>query len=494
MTSTLLFGSVAALDQLPATVVIGEKTTVESHAEALPHLSSLKQDVVHELLSAIFDGTTESLAHHYKLPSGSRTSLFVSTFGSELSRNNAPIRGDLVTSTLQKTVPKSGDVRIIVLLKSANQAVTAAVGVSRAFPLYTRKTAKSSDRKIHVELRTVDGSSVDNARIQIISNGVRFASRLVDTTPFELNTDTYLEEVKAVHARLASHGVELTIIRDRELEQGGFGGLWGVGKGADHPPALAILSYKPADAKLTMAWVGKGIIYDTGGLTIKGKDGMPGMKTDMGGSAAVLAGFEAAILSGCKHNLYGLLCLAENAVDSRSFKNDDILTIYSGKTVEINNTDAEGRLVLGDGVAYATKHLNPDIVIDIATLTGAQFITTGKAHCGVLSNNEELERTIIAAGKRSGDLGFPILYAPELLSVAKMYPSEVADMKNSVKDRMNAQCSAAGHFVEQHLVGDHWKEGARGRWAHIDIAAPSVSNERGTGFGVSLFVELAHTL
>lgn len=316
--------------------------------------------------------------------------------------------------------------------------------------------------------------------------------------PSELHCDEYVREAHLVQDRLKDHGVTIEVIQGEELQTRGFGGIFGVGKASEHPPALVILSYKPLNAAKTLALVGKGIVYDTGGLSIKSSSGMPGMKTDMGGSAGVIGGFEAIVKSGFQQNLYALLCIAENSVDERATRNDDILYMYSGKTVEVNNTDAEGRLVLADGVAYATKHLNPDVVIDMATLTGAKFMTVGKVHGGVLSNNEDLEQRIVAAGKRSGDLAFPMLYAPEFVSpegTAKIFESQVADMKNSVKDRMNAQASAAGHFIESHLCGDAWKQGGAGQWAHIDMAGSNeFDNGRSNGYGVALFLELSKTL
>jgi probable aminopeptidase NPEPL1 len=161
--------------------------------------------------------------------------------------------------------------------------------------------------------------------------------------------------------------------------------------------------------------VGKGIVYDTGGLSIKTPTtSMCGMKNDMGGSAAVLGAFIAAVKSGnLKSPLHALLCIAENSVDSKSIRNDDILTMLSGKTVEVNNTDAEGRLVLGDGVHYASKYLNPRVIADIATLTGAQLISTGKRHAALYSNDETLEKLAVDVGKETGDLTFPLPYCPE---------------------------------------------------------------------------------
>jgi probable aminopeptidase NPEPL1 len=226
------------------------------------------------------------------------------------------------------------------------------------------------------------------------------------------------------------------------------------------------------------------ILLHTGGLSLKSKEGMCGMKHDMGGSAAMLGGFYACVKAQIPKKITLLLCLAENAIGPTAFRNDDILTMYSGKTVEINNCDAEGRLVLGDGVAHATKHIaDLDLVVDMGTLTGAQQITTGKKHAGILANTVELEQQAVAAGLYSGDLVFPMLYAPELLM--KEFDSKVADMKNSVKDRSNAQSSCAGHFIEAHL-----DEKYQGGWLHVDIAGPASKDERGTGYGVGFILAL----
>ena len=204
----------------------------------------------------------------------------------------------------------------------------------------------------------------------------------------------------------------------------------------------------------------------------------------MGGAAGLLGAFSAAVSLNVPHKLTLLLCLAENAIGPSAFRNDDILTMLSGKSVEVNNCDAEGRLVLADGVNHATKHIeNLDCVIDMATLTGAQLIATGKKHAGILANSLDVERRTVDAGLRSGDLVFPLLYAPELLK--SEFKSDFADMKNSVKDRSNAQTSCAGHFIEDHLEPDY-----KGGYLHVDMAGPANKGERGTGYGVGLILSL----
>uniref|UniRef100_A0A673LQV6 Probable aminopeptidase NPEPL1 n=1 Tax=Sinocyclocheilus rhinocerous TaxID=307959 RepID=A0A673LQV6_9TELE len=294
------------------------------------------------------------------------------------------------------------------------------------------------------------------------------------------NNTAVRNEIKAVGNEL---GITPTIIRGEELKQKGFGGIYGVGKAAQHPPALAVLSHTPSGATQTIAWVGKGIVYDTGGLSIKGKTTMPGMKRDCGGAAAILGAFKATVKQGFKDNLHAVFCLAENSVGPTATRPDDIHTLYSGKTVEINNTDAEGRLVLSDGVVYASKDLSADIILDMATLTGAQGISTGKYHAAVMTNSEQWEAACVRAGRSSGDLAHPLVYCPELHF--SEFTSAVADMKNSVADRENAQSSCAGLFIGSHL-GFDWP----GIWVHVDIASPVHAGERATGFGVAMLLAL----
>ncbi|KAL4145521.1 putative aminopeptidase npepl1 [Phytophthora ramorum] len=235
--------------------------------------------------------------------------------------------------------------------------------------------------------------------------------------------------------------------------------------------------------------VGKGIIFDTGGLSIKTGGFMVGMKRDMGGAASLLAAFEAACHAKNttdKTPLHVVLCVAENAVGPESTRVDDVLVMYSGKTVEVNNTDAEGRLVLADGVAYAAKHLNPKVIVDMATLTGAQGIATGNRIGAIYTNDGELETLAIKAGKVSGDLVHPMPYAPEFHRLE--FKSTVADMKNSVKNRANGQVSCAGQFIANHL-GEYEQTG---KWIHVDMAFPvfTADDERSTGFGVAFIQSL----
>jgi probable aminopeptidase NPEPL1 len=195
------------------------------------------------------------------------------------------------------------------------------------------------------------------------------------------------------------------------------------------------------------------------------------------------------VKSNLKFPVHALLCIAENSVGPSATRPDDVHTFYSGKTVEVNNTDAEGRLALGDGVAYAYSNLNPSIIVDMATLTGAQLIATGRRHAAIESNSDKLDLLAQEMGRYCGDLVHPIPYCPEFFR--SEFASKVADMKNSVKDRSNAQSSCAGQFIADHIE-DFINDG--GEWLHIDMAGPVSSNERGTGYGVALLYSLVKSL
>ncbi|MGH0184269.1 UNVERIFIED_CONTAM: hypothetical protein FKN15_014405 [Acipenser sinensis] len=410
----------------------------------------------------------------------------VAALPSRVSRHNSPSAAQFLTRLVRTCLP-GGASRCIVMVCERSEVFASACAIARAFPLFTRRssaTRRTDKRVVTVEFIIVgqDSGPLDAPTLECLANaadGVRLAARIVDTPCNEMNTDHFLEEIKAVGNELGIvptviHGEELkkkgfggiygvgkaaehppalavlshtpegatqtiawvgkgivyTVIHGEELKKKGFGGIYGVGKAAEHPPALAVLSHTPEGATQTIAWVGKGIVYDTGGLSIKGKTSMPGMKRDCGGAAAVLGAFKAAIKQGFKDNLHAVFCLAENAVGPNATRPDDIHLLYSGKTVEINNTDAEGRLVLSDGVAYSSKDLCADIILDIATLTGAQGISTGKYHAAVMTNSEEWEAACVKAGRNSGDLAHPLVYCPELHF--SEFTSAVADMKNSV--------------------------------------------------------------
>lgn len=396
------------------------------------------------------------------------------------SRHNSPSRAWAIPGLAAKV--KGEDRALVVhLLSDAAHAAAAGLATARAFPLYDATSGDDKgDKDVHVVLLAEDGPARPQG-LRASIDGVRLAARLFDTPTNTLHTDAFVEEARDVANRV---GATIEVTRGTDLRDQGFGGIWGVGQAAEHPPAMVVLRYTPEEPTAKVAWVGKGVVYDTGGLSIKGKTGMPGMKGDMGGAAAVLGAFSAAAAQGVDYALTAVLCLAENAIGSRAQRPDDVITMKSGKTVELNNTDAEGRLCLGDGVAWVcADQPDLDLLVDCATLTGAALVATGKIHAALYCNDEAVEQAAVVAGRAIGEPTHPLPYAPELFK--KEFKSVVADMRNSVKDRGNAQSSCAGQFVGNHLPADP------PRWLHVDLAGPAwASDGRGTGYGVGLLLAL----
>ena len=397
------------------------------------------------------------------------------------SRHNSPSRAWSIPGLVRAAATK-GDCDIVLAVSETSHAFAASCAAARAFSLY-KDVSHASDRTVRVMVQGPAGPVTEFAPLQIAANGVRKAAAWVDKPPSVLGVDAFVAAAEAVAD--AHDAVKITVFRNQSLTDEGLGGIHGVGKAANQAPAMVVLDYVPAqDLPDGPVWVGKGIVYDTGGLSIKGKTGMPGMKSDMGGAAAVLGAFDAAAHRGYEGRLTAILCMAENAVGPDSVRPDDILHMYSGKTVEINNTDAEGRLVLSDGVAWAAKNRSPTQIIDLATLTGAQLVSTGKLIAALFCNDEDLEQKTVALGRETGELCHAMPYAPELHR--KEFASTIADMRNSVKDRGNAQVSCAGQFIGNHLAATDYT----GPWLHIDMAGPSTSAGRGTGYGVALLLGL----
>lgn len=423
------------------------------------------------------------------------------------SRHNTASRAHVITRLVKNHVLNVSEESVVLVCEREN-LFASACAVVRAFPLYSRKTGNllaSSQPKLNLgcgDGNANSGRNVVNVEFVLINKdgciesepltddelnclnettrAIRMTARIVDMPCNEMNVDHFIQEVEDVGRELC---ITPKVIRGEELLEQGFGGIYGVGKAAAVPPALVVLSHEPKGAQETIALVGKGIVYDTGGLSIKAKTGMPGMKRDCGGAAAILGTFYAAVQCGFRDNLHAVFCLAENSVGPNATRPDDIHTLYSGRTVEINNTDAEGRLVLADGVCYANKDLKANIILDMATLTGAQGVATGKYHGAILTNSETWEAKSLQAGRKSGDLLAPIIYCPELHF--SEFASAIADMKNSVADRQNAQSSCAGLFIAAHLGFDY-----PGIWMHVDMATPVHCGERATGYGVALLLTL----
>jgi probable aminopeptidase NPEPL1 len=476
----------AALTGAEVVVVVAPKSALDEgwHRVALGKPWAAALDPVVEDLSP---GDLGAAAGTYG-PKGAPRRIFAAALPDAVGRHNSPTRAEMIRAALsQVSAGKAKKVAVVIRLTDPDHYLAAAVAVARCHPLFSRSSGKKSGKvKVTVAAALDDGTPVKPSReINPTVEAVRFAARLVDTPAEDMKTADVEAEARAAVKGLK--GVKVRSIVGDRLLKSRLGGIHAVGRTAVVPPRLTILEYTPPKKpRRTVALVGKGVIYDTGGLNIKVQNFMCNMKADMGGAAAVLGAFLALVKTGCSDKVYCLLCLAENAVGPNSYRPDDILTFHSGKTVEINNTDAEGRLVLADGVSYAARNLKADLVIDAATLTGAALITTGQIVSCTVSNRDGVEAASVAAGRLTGDLTFPILFIPEFTK--QEFKSKVADMRNSVANRMNAQSSCAAQFVYNHI------EDVNPAWLHLDIAGPAFRDGRATGYGVALMAEIVRSV
>ncbi|MCI4346448.1 MAG: leucyl aminopeptidase [Thermoplasmata archaeon] len=261
---------------------------------------------------------------------------------------------------------------------------------------------------------------------------------------------------------LTDLGLKVAVFDEKKLAELGCGGILAVGSGSRHPPRMVVVEWPGGSRKgRTVAIVGKGITFDSGGISIKAALGMQEMKFDKAGACAVLGTLRAAAVLKAPTRVVGILACAENLVGEGAYRPGDIVRTYSGKTIEVTNTDAEGRVVLSDALAYAVDKYHPDEIIDIATLTGAALTALGENIAAVVGNNERLENALVVCGTATGELLWRL---PLTDTHREMVRSDVADVKNSVEPKI-AGVLMGGTFLEQ-FVGET-------PWAHLDIAGPA---------------------
>jgi leucyl aminopeptidase len=288
------------------------------------------------------------------------------------------------------------------------------------------------------------------------------------------------------------HNYQLTILEKEQLEEEGFMALLAVNRGSTVPAKCLIAEYSPKGAKdqiPTIALVGKGVTFDTGGLSIKGHQNMHYMKSDMGGAAAVMGAVEMVAKIGLDVRIIGIVPTTDNSVDALSIKPGDVIGSYSGKTIEVIDTDAEGRLILADALSYVIQNYNPDYVIDLATLTGSVVRALGTEAAGFMTQNEQLANTLNKASQLSGE---KIWRLPLDDEYNKYLQSDIADLRNLGTKPMAGAITAAKFleaFTHKHPC-----------WAHLDIAGvafgsmPGSKGYAATGFGISLLLEMIQLL
>ena len=287
--------------------------------------------------------------------------------------------------------------------------------------------------------------------------------------------------------QLGKLGVKVDVLGEAEMKKLGMGALLGVGQGSERESQLVVMQWNGSRAKKEppVAFVGKGVCFDSGGLSLKTGAGMMGMKGDMGGAAAVTGTMQALAKRKARVNAVGVIGLVENMPDGKAQRPDDVVTSMSGQTIEILNTDAEGRLVLADALWYAQTKFKPKFVIDLATLTGAIMIALGLEHAGLFSNDDKLADRIATAGR---EIGEPVWRLPLSDAYDKMLKSKIADMKN-ISGVTHAGSIVAAQFLQRFID--------KTPWAHLDIAgtgmgapASDINTSWGPGWGVQLLDRL----
>ena len=344
------------------------------------------------------------------------------------------------------------------------------------------KTDPKPSKLVEMVLVGGDPAESEIAAALSLAGGVTLARDLINR-PAEDKPPAALADI----ASGLSSDVDVKVYDENEIIEAGFGGLIGVNRGADRPPRMAVMRYSPDGATKTVAFVGKGIVFDSGGLSIKTAAGMETMKTDMSGAAAVMGAVKVIAELALKVNVIGVTPLTENMTGGSALKPGDVLTTYSGKTIEVLNTDAEGRLVLADGLALAAEY-EPDVIIDIATLTGACKVALGATIGGLLASDDEVAELVEGAARSAGEKMWRL---PLEADYKPLIESDIADMKNTA-GRWGGAITAGLILAE--FVGDT-------PWVHLDIAGPGRADKTehyfskgGTGFGVMTLVEVARSL
>jgi leucyl aminopeptidase len=338
----------------------------------------------------------------------------------------------------------------------------------------TKLPAKQRPTLNELVIVGADGSGWERERAVV--EGVALTRELVSEPANIIYPESFVERCR----HLAELGVEIRVLGESEMRALGMGALLGVNQGSAREPQLLVMVWKGSDAD-PVALVGKGVTFDTGGISIKPAAGMEDMKWDMGGAGAVAGAMKALALRKAEAHVIGVCGLVENMPDGNAQRPGDIVTSMSGQTIEVINTDAEGRLVLCDAITWVQREYKPKTIVDLATLTGAMIISLGNEHGGLFANDDSLAEQLIAAGKATGDKlwRFPLGEAYN-----KLLDSPIADMKN-IGPR------EAGSITAAQFIGRFVDEGVR--WAHLDIAGmvwaqkPSSTWDKGaTGYGVRL--------
>ena len=378
-------------------------------------------------------------------------------------------------------------VRTVESIEARESFKAVAEGASLANYVWGRK--KELKQVEDIELVGIDDTVLINEvlkEVDVVKEAIYLSRDLANAPAAEINPETFEKLVKEAFKDLP---VKIRVLHNKDLVKEGLNGIIAVGKGSEIPPRLLIIEYRGAGVGTPwIALVGKGVCFDAGGLDLKSASAMFDMKFDKSGAAYAVGVAYAAAKLGLKVNLVALAPLVENLPSGKSYKPLDIIKMYNGLTVEVHNTDAEGRLILADSLAYASKNYKPSVMIDMATLTGSVIVALGNQAAGLFTNDEELKQALMKASEKTGERLWPFPIWKEYYEDIK---SDFADVKNLGVAR------AAGAIIGGVFLSKFVDEGIK--WAHLDIAGVSNTQEEGpkkpyylkgaTGFGVRLILQ-----
>ena len=421
--------------------------------------------------------------------------LVVVGIGDEKNANAESLRaaGGRAAKALARAKAKRASLAVPVLRRVKPEEAAQALTEGVVLGAYRFDKYKSGDDKPPA-LEALTLLAPDARQVVALRRGVKLGQALAESANFarDLSNEpgaTCTPEHLASEARklARAHGLKVTVFGEKELEREKMAGILTVGRGSTHPPRLIVLEHgapvKGARKRPTLAFVGKGITFDSGGISIKPAASMDEMKHDMSGGAAVLGALRAAALLELPYHVIGIVAAAQNMPDGNAYVPGDIIRSAQGKTIEVLNTDAEGRIVLSDALHHATS-FKPDAIIDLATLTGACLVALGEVACAVLGNDEKLIAKLRAAANTTHERAWPLPLWEEHKTAIK---GTVGDIVNT--GGRNGGVSTAAAFLS-HFVGET-------PWAHLDIAGTAWTTKEtpyyvkgATGFGVRLLIEL----
>ena len=450
---------------------LAERIAGEATVEGLRAAASL----------ARFEGEAGTLAEYVDTLGGVARRIVLAGIGSasdsDAVKAGSAVTAKLLTSGETALVLDAGGVATPALMRFLEGSVLRGWRYDR-YRTRLPATQKPTLDKI-VVVGAADSASATWASASAVIDGVSFARELVTEPANIIYPESFVERCQ----RLTELGIELQVLDEAAMAAAGMGALLGVGQGSERPSRLLVMKWDGTGGatKTPVVFVGKGVTFDTGGISLKPPAGMEDMKWDMGGAAAVAGAMMALAGRNAKAYVVGVCGLVENMPDGKAQRPGDVVTSMSGQTIEVINTDAEGRLVLCDAITWVQKNYSPKVLVDLATLTGAMIVSLGHEHGGIFANDEALATQLVSAG---GAVGDPLWRMPLGEAYNKLIDSPIADMKN-IGPREGGSITAA-QFIQRFV-----DEGVA--WAHLDIAGmvwaskPGPGWDKGaTGYGVRL--------